>query len=163
MLASCSDLTTATRIRHNKRCKGTVFHLGYSLFIGPDSESVVSLVRGGETLLVVGGSMRVEYSNIKVSPFKQTTPKAIGGNVQPGTIGSDYRGTSEGFTSDGLHGRFYADITANFRKPITNRVSDFIVLDVGKATFGAGESEFHGKMCPTGTIGGDVGGLITVP
>ena len=137
-----------------------MFHLAYSLFIGPDSESLVSLVRGGEALLVVGGS-RVEYSNI--CPFKRTTPKAIGGNVRPGTIGSDYRGTSEGFTSDGLRGRLYADITANFRKPITNRVLDFIVSNVGKATFGAGESEFHRKMCPTGTIGGDVGWLPTVP
>ena len=45
----------------------------------------------------------------------------------------------------------------------TNRISDFIVSDVGKATFGAGERVFHGKMCPTGTIGGDVGGPLTVP
>ena len=46
---------------------------------------------------------------------------------------------AEGFTSDGLQGWLYADITANFRKPITNRVSDFILSDVGKATFGAEE------------------------
>ena len=106
----------------------------------------MSLVRGGEALLAVGGSMKVEYSNIKVSPFKRTTPKAISGNVQAGTIGSDCRGTSEGFTSYGLQGRLYADITANFRKPITNHISEFIVSDVGKATFGAGERVFHRKM-----------------
>ena len=140
-----------------------MFHIAYSLFIGPDIESLVSLVRGGEALLAVGGSMKVEYSNIKVSLFKLTTPTSIGGNVQPVAIGSDCRGTSEIFTSDELQGRLYADITANFRKPITNRVSDFIVSDVGKATFGAGERVFHGKMCPTGTIGGDIGGLPTVP
>ena len=96
--------------------------------------------------------MRVEYSNFKLSQFKRTTPKAIGGNVQPGTIGSDCRATSEGFTSDGLQGRIYAYITANFREPITNRVSDFILSDVGKATFEAGERVFHRKMCRTGTI-----------
>ena len=140
-----------------------MFHFTFSLFIGPDLESLVSLVRGGEALLAVGESVRVEYLNIKLSPFKRTTPKAIGGNVQPGTFGSDCRGTSEVFTSDELQVRLYAYIPANFRKPITNRVSDFIVSDVGKATFGAGERVFHKKICPTGTIGGDVGGLPTVP
>ena len=131
-----------------------MFHLTYSLFIGPDLESLVNLVRGGEVLLAVGESMRVEYSNFKLSPFKRTTPKAIGGNIQPGTIGSDCRATSEGFTSDWLQVRLYAYITANFREPITNRVSDFILSDVGKATFEAGDAErvFHRKMCRTGTI-----------
>ena len=67
-------------------CKGTVFHLAHSLFVGPVLESLMSLVRGGEALLAVGGSMRVEDSNIKVSPFKRNAPKAIGGNVQPQVV-----------------------------------------------------------------------------
>ena len=163
MLAHICDLTTVNCSRHSKRCKETVFHFTYSLFIGPDLDSLVNLVLGGEVLLAVGESMRVEYSNIKLSPFKRTTSKAIGGNVQPGTIGSDCRGTSEGFNSDELQDRLYAYINANFRKPITNSVSNFIVSDVGKATFGAGERVFHTKICPTSTIGGDVGGLPTVP
>ena len=62
----------------------------YSLFIGPDLESLVSLVRGGEALLAVAGSMRVEYSNIRVSPFKRTTSKPLAAmpNLAP-SVASD--------------------------------------------------------------------------
>ena len=58
-----------------------MFHLAYPLFIGPVLESLVSLVRGGKVLFGVGGSRRVEDSNIKVSLFEQTAPKAALSNI----------------------------------------------------------------------------------
>ena len=106
--------------------------------------------------------MRVEYSNIKVSPFKQATLKAIGGmsNLAPSVVNAEaplrvspVMGCRVGSMQTSLQ-------TSESQLPTVSRTS---LLDVGKATFGAGERVVHGKMCPTGTIVEDVGGLPTVP
>ena len=79
-----------------------MFHLSHTLLVGPDLNPLLPSVRGGKALLAVGGGMRVENSDIVVSPFIATPPESIHSNVESSSVLSDCRGTSEGFSCDWL-------------------------------------------------------------
>lgn len=115
-----------------------MFYFSHTLFVGPDLEPLMSFIRGGEALLSVRWSMGVEDFDIKISTLITATPKAIGGNIQPGTVPRFLRrlGSIEGFTCDRLQCRLDTDVVADFRQPAANRVTDLVMPDRGEAPLG---------------------------
>ena len=101
----------------------------HTLFIIPDDDPLVSSVCGDKALLSVGCSMGIKDFDVDISPFITATPKAVGGNIQPGPISCYCRGSAEDFTCDRLQCRFDTDIIADFRQPAANCVTDLIMPD----------------------------------
>ena len=87
-----------------------MFYFTHTLFISTDLDPLMSSVCGNEALLLVGWSVGVKDFDFEVSPIITATPKAIGGNIQPGPISCYCRSSTEDFTCDWLQCRFDTDI-----------------------------------------------------
>ena len=129
-------ISTASREGHNRWDKGTMFYFMRTLSISPDLDPLVSSVCGDKALLSVGCSMGIKDFDVDISPFITATPKAIGGNIQPGPISCYCRGSAEDFTCDRLQYKFDTDIIADFRQPAANCVTDLIMPDRGEPPLG---------------------------